>query len=83
MSLEHSPARQRRNNIAARAASTIPEFCEAHRISRTKLYDLWAAGKGPRKMRAGDGLSSKVIITLEAAADWRREREAATEQKVT
>lgn len=70
MSLEHSPARQ-----AGRAAFTIPEFCDAHRISRSKLYQMWAAGTGPRIMRIG----TKVIITNEAAADWRIEPEAATE----
>jgi hypothetical protein len=68
MSLEHSPARQ------GRAAYTIKEFCEAHRISRSMLYKLWAEGIGPRFLHAG----KRVIITTEAAADWRREGEAAT-----
>jgi hypothetical protein len=56
-----------------RAAFTITEFCEAHRISRSKLYQLWAAGIGPRFMKIG----AKVLISVEAAADWRREREQA------
>jgi hypothetical protein len=69
---EHSPA-----DIvgcvpdARRAAYTIAEFCAAHRISRSKLYELWAAGVGPRFIRIG----TKKIITTEAAADWRREGE--------
>ena len=66
MSLEHLLARR------DRAAFTIAEFCEAHRISRSALYKMWAAGTGPRIMRAG----SKVLISIEAAGDWRREREA-------
>jgi hypothetical protein len=66
MSLEHSPAKQ-----TARAAYTIPEFCESHRLSRGKLYQLWAAGTGPRFINVG----VKKIITLEAAADWRRQME--------
>jgi hypothetical protein len=66
MSLEHSPIRQ-----GGRAAYTIAEFCEAHRVSRSKLYQLWDAGVGPRIMRVG----KKVIISSEAAADWRRARE--------
>lgn len=34
MSLEHSPTR---GTAPAHAAYTIPEFCVAHRISRTAL----------------------------------------------
>jgi len=61
-----------------RAAFTITEFCEAHRISRSKLCQLWAAGTGPRVMKVG----VKVLISIEAAAEWRREREqAAAEAK--
>src|SRR5262249_1448275 len=40
---------------------------------RSKLYQLWAAGIGPRFMKVG----VKVLISIEAAADWRREREQA------
>jgi hypothetical protein len=54
------------------AAFTVNEFCRAHRISRAWLYTEWKAGRGPRFMRAG----VKRIITIEAAADWRRDREA-------
>ena len=69
MSLEPSPARQ-----AKRAAYTIAEFCEAYRISRSMLYKLFAEGTGPRLIKIG----TKNLISAEAAADWRREREAAT-----
>lgn len=54
------------------AAYNIREFCEAHRISESMYYKLRAEGLGPREARA----LSKVIITQEAAADWRRQREA-------
>jgi len=70
MSLEHSPARQ---GGPKPAAYTVTEFCIAHRLSRSKLYQLWAAGIGPRWMYVG----TKRLISHEAAADWRREREAA------
>jgi hypothetical protein len=50
-----------------RAAYTVSEFCAAHRISRSKLYELWASGNGPRFISVGN----KRIITLEAAAEWR------------
>ena len=56
---------------AGRAAYTVNEFCDAHRISRSKLYQLWAAGVGPRFIKIG----TKKIITLEAATVWRREGE--------
>ena len=60
------------NRETERAAYTVSEFCAAHRISRSKLYQLWAMGAGPRFIHIG----SKKIITVEAAADWRRRGEA-------
>ena len=77
MSLEHSPGRE---SAHAFAAYTIPEFCVAHRIGRSALYKLWTEGNGPRRIQVGAGRSSKVLISVEAAADWRRDREAATNQ---
>jgi hypothetical protein len=65
----------------AHATYTIPEFCIAHRISRTALYALWNAGNGPRRIQIGTGRSSKILISAEAAKRWRREREKATRQK--
>jgi hypothetical protein len=62
MSLEHSPARSRQQ-----AVYTVPEFCEAHRIIRSTLYNLWDLGQGPRVMRVG----KRRLITQEAAAEWR------------
>jgi hypothetical protein len=57
-----------------RAAYTIKEFCAAHRISEAMYFKLRDAGLGPREMRA----LRKVTISVEAAAEWRRERENAT-----
>lgn len=54
---------------------SVDEFCRAHRISRASLYNYWAAGIGPRTMRVG----SRRLISAEAAAEWRREREAAAD----
>jgi hypothetical protein len=65
---------QREHAGGNRAAYTIGEFCAAHRISRSKLYQLWATGVGPRFIQVG----SKKIITVEAAADWRSGGEAAS-----
>jgi hypothetical protein len=73
---EHSPA-DRIGGVreAGRAAYTVSEFCDAHRISRSKLYQLWSADLGPRFIQIG----TKKIITTEAAANWRRAGEAADE----
>jgi hypothetical protein len=72
---EHSSARHTVDSQdAGRAAYTVNEFCDAHRISRSKLYELWSAGIGPRFIQVG----TKKIITNEAAADWRRQGEGAS-----
>jgi hypothetical protein len=55
-------------------AYTIDEFCRRHMISRPTYNRLRASGRGPREIK----LDQKVLITKEAAADWRREREAAS-----
>ena len=59
--------------MSEQACYTILEFCHDHRLSRAKLYQLWNEGVGPRIMKVG----AKVLISAEAAADWRRQREAA------
>lgn len=73
--------KQRRRRARARAlppddpdAFTIAEFCRRHMLSRPTYNRLRASGRGPREIK----LDQKVLITKEAAADWRREREAAT-----
>lgn len=61
--------------LAAHAicAFSVREFCTAHRISPAFYYVMKSEGWGPREMRAG----SRVMISHEAASDWRRAREAA------
>ena len=56
-----------------RAAFSIDEFCAAHGISRAMFYKLEDQGLAPRTMRVG----VRRLITAEAAAKWRRAREAA------
>ncbi|TJW44337.1 MAG: transcriptional regulator [Mesorhizobium sp.] len=53
------------------AALTIPEFCQANRISRGSFYNLKKAGKAPRLMIVGN----RVLISPEANAEWRLARE--------
>jgi hypothetical protein len=53
------------------AAYSIPQFCAAHNISESFYFKLQRQGLGPAEMRLG----TRVLITQEAAQQWRRERE--------
>jgi hypothetical protein len=57
----------------ATCAFTIREFCQAHKISEAFYYVMKREGWGPAEMHAGQ----RVLISHEAAAEWRRAREAA------
>jgi hypothetical protein len=59
------------------AAHTQKSFCENNAISESKYRELKRKGKGPREIE----LDNRIIITPEAEADWRREREAETMAK--
>jgi hypothetical protein len=50
---------------------TVPEFCEAHGISRALFYILQREGRGPRVMKCG----RRTLIAREAAEAWRRQME--------
>ena len=52
-------------------AFSIAEFCAAHHISRSYYFMIRRRGEGPREMKVG----RRRLISVEAAADWRRERE--------
>ena len=65
------------NRLGAKAvddrdAQTIPEFCRSHRISKATLNNLKKIGKAPDLIKLG----AKNIVTKEASARWRAEREA-------
>lgn len=53
-------------------AFTIEEFCKSHGFSRAHYFNLQRASEGPRVMHVG----ARVLISREAAADWRKAREA-------
>jgi hypothetical protein len=53
---------------------TIPQFCNAHNISEGFYYKLKKQKLTPREMKVG----TRTLVTFEAAADWRAEREAAS-----
>jgi hypothetical protein len=69
--------RQRSKHRKPGDAHTIPSFCESNAISESKYFDLKRKKKGPREIE----LDGRIIITPEAEADWRREREAETQAK--
>jgi len=56
---------------------TVDEFCLAHRICRATFYNLQKQAKAPTLMRVG----SRVLISKESAAAWRRRMEENAEQK--
>lgn len=59
--------------MAEKSCFTISEFCREHgNMSRPLLYRLWDEGRGPRRMQVG----RRVLITREAAEDWRRQMES-------
>jgi hypothetical protein len=56
---------------------TIKEFCRAHRLGVSTYYELKKLGLGPREKR----IFSRVIITDEAAAEWRARNDNAGDMK--
>jgi hypothetical protein len=54
-------------------AYTIVEFAKAHGISESMFYKMQKLGTAPVTMVVG----TRRLISVEAAAQWRREREAA------
>jgi hypothetical protein len=61
-----------------RLALSVSEFCAAHGISEGMYYKLKKQRLAPREMKVG----TRTLITFEAAAEWRREREGASAPKV-
>jgi hypothetical protein len=55
------------------AVYSIADFCRAHRISVSMYFKMRSQGLGPREMAVG----SRRLISQEAAAEWRKAREAA------
>jgi hypothetical protein len=53
-------------------AFTIRGFCKLHAISERFYFKLKADGRGPDEIQLGH----RVLISREAAARWRAEREA-------
>jgi hypothetical protein len=56
----------------ANPSFTVKEFCSAERMSRSKLYEAWREGNGPRFYWVGNHRR----ITAQARLDWQRQQEA-------
>src|SRR5262249_58996494 len=63
--------KQRRNRGPPTHAFSIQEFCDSHRVSRSKFYELRAKGLTPDEM----DVDGSTRISVESAARWRRQRE--------
>lgn len=53
------------------AVYSVKTFCDAHDITKVTFYKLLKDGTAPRIMKVG----ARTLISLEAAADWRRQME--------
>ena len=62
--------------LQKKPALNLPGSCDAFHISPRMYFKLRDEGKGPREMRLG----RRVLITVESALQWARERERATEE---
>jgi hypothetical protein len=63
-----------------RSSYTILEWRARHNISESQYHKLRRQGRGPRLMRTGD---AGLRISIEADADWVRDREAEAAEKQT
>ena len=61
-----------KNNAGPKAAYSVPEFCEAHRISRSLFYALKKEGDGPVTMK----VRGRTLISVESAVEWRQRMES-------
>jgi hypothetical protein len=74
-----NPARKKKESIVGDEeidAASIPTFCRRHGISVAFYYLLKAKGLTPREVMLG----TRVLITKESSADWRKAREAAAKE---
>lgn len=59
------------------AVYTIPEYCTAEKVSRSKVYDEWSRGDGVEFFRRGN----KVLISHEARVRHRQKLEREAREK--
>jgi hypothetical protein len=80
--LEPKFAKLARNNRGkepvAPACYSVRDFCIAHCISEDMFFKMQRQGLTPKTMKVG----ARTLVSMEAAAGWRREREAASSAPV-
>ena len=59
-----------------RSLLSVPVFLAEHGLSRSLFYRLLKEGRGPRLTKIG----RRILISAEAAAEWRARMERETEQ---
>ena len=71
-------AKKHKENLKAitRKAFDIPEFCEAYRVGRSTVYEEIRAGR-LKIFKVG----KLTRISVEAAENWRRQREEETQAR--
>jgi hypothetical protein len=62
-----------------RGAFAVCEWCDRNSVSRTQLYKLWAANRGPRYFWLG----KQKRISIEADIEWRAAMQAASDAALT
>jgi hypothetical protein len=73
---QHSPP----SGAEVIGAFSIAQFCEAHGgISAAFFHKLVSEGRGPKLMKVG----ARTLISVEAAAEWRRACETTAQQQET
>ena len=55
-------------------ARSVSQFCEDHNISRAHFYNLFREGQAPKTFKVG----RRRLISDEAAAEWRKQQEMAS-----
>lgn len=71
----HRPMKEIKvNDTVDKAAFSVTEFCKMHGFSKSEYYNLRKRGQGPEELRIG----TRVLVTVESAADWRRRLTAET-----
>jgi hypothetical protein len=68
------PPKEADDDSADADAFSIAAFCRRHAISPSFYHKLQKQGLGPRTLKLG----SRTLITADAAAEWRRQRAAAS-----
>ena len=67
-------ARKSATATGPKRVSSVEEFCRDHGFSKSHFYQLEKDGKAPRSMKLG----RRRLISVEAAAEWRKAMEDAT-----